>query len=180
MRQNDQDIRKSLASNALDITEVQPGDIGIAHSKGLLGWLIRVGTHSYWNHVFVVISCDGTVTGTLVIQAEAHGVQYASLDKVAPGGEWAILPCPTGVDRLKVIAEAGHLNRIKYAFVSIISIAFNLLPLPVRLNVHENGTLICSAVGALALLAGGWLKQWPDLYSVTPAELATALAAPST
>ena len=103
----------------------------------------------------------------------------AKLSDVAPGGSYAILSCPKGVERELVVAEAQKLLRDKYAFISIASIAFNLLlPLPIRLNVYENGTLICSAVTALALLAGGWLHQWPDLYQVTPAQIGTALCAP--
>lgn len=48
---------------------------------------------------------------------------------------------------------------------------------PLRFVVPRTSTIICSAVAALALLAGGWLKQWPDLYQVTPARLAEALTA---
>lgn len=168
-------LTAELASAAIPVSDAQPGDIILAHSTGITGKLIRFFTRSRWNHVAVIVACDGTEVGTTVIQAEAHGVLEAKLADVAPGGAIAILPCPNGISRELVVSEARALERDKYGFVSIVSIFFNLLPLPIRLSVHENGTLICSAVGALALFNGGWEHQWPDLYSVTPAQLAAAL-----
>jgi hypothetical protein len=176
----DESLGLAIYGASLTLSEVQPGDIGVAHSSGAIGWLIRFFTRSTWNHVFafVEVPANPTPETVVVIQAEAHGVMCTTLDKVAPGGSYAILRCPAGVDRVKVVAMALSLQRTKYAFVSIASIFFNFLPwLPIRLDVRENGTLICSAVGALALLAGGWLHPWPDYYQVTPAQLATALAA---
>ena len=170
-------LSANLSLAALPLDKIQVGDIGIAHTSGVLGWLIRLGTRSKWNHAFVVVyvPMDPTPETIIVVQAQAKGVVYAKLSDVAPGGEYAILPCPDGVDRELVVAMAKTLLREKYAFVSIASIAFNFLPLPIRLDVHQNGTLICSAVVALCLLAGGWLHPWPDLYSVTPANIATVL-----
>lgn len=171
-------LSTSILSSEIPLTQAQPGDIGVAHSKGIIGRLIRLATHSRWNHVFVVVDVPANPTpqAVTVIQAEAHGVLTSRLSDVAPHGYYAILPCPPGVDRTKVVAEAKALRRTKYAFVSIASIAFNLVPWPIRLDVREDSTLICSAVGAFALLAGGWLQQFPDMYTVTPAQLAAALA----
>ena len=71
--------------------------------------------------------------------------------------------------------------RTKYAFVSCVSIAMGiiarLLHIPLRFAVRDTSTLICSAVGAIALLAGGWLPVlgFSDIYQTTPAQLVVAL-----
>ena len=166
-----------IKAAAITVETAQPGDIGVAHSKGIIGFLIRLFTRSTWNHVFVVVSAGSTPETVQVIQAEAHGVERVNLSDVAPGGSWSILACPSGVSRDLVVSEATALLRHKYGFVSIVSILFNLAMPFLRLEVHEGSTLICSAVGALALFNGGWEVQFPDLYSVTPATLAAALTA---
>ena len=173
-------LASALPASALPLERVQPGDIGVAHSAGAIGFLIRFFTHSRWNHAFVVVAVHGPTPPQIeVVQAEAHGVMRTTLDQVAPGGSFAILACPSGVARELVVDEALALIRTKYAFTSVISTFFNLLPLPIRLDVRTQSTLICSAVCALALFNGGWERQWPDLYQVTPAELAVALLAPT-
>ncbi len=173
-RARDAAIATALAPLAL--ARVQAGDVGLAHSRGLVGLLIRLLTRSKWNHAFVVVAVHGPAPDQIeVVQAEAHGVELTTLDKVAPGGRIEIIACPAP-NRSLVVAEALSLRRRRYGFVTIASILFNLAPLPFRLDVQENGTLICSAVAAISLLAGGWLHPWPDLYQVTPAQLAIALS----
>lgn len=181
MRKRDVAIAEAVNKAALDLPDVQPGDIGVAHSKGIIGWLIRVGTRSHWNHSFVVVEVNGPdPKDIVVVQAEAHGVEYATLDKVAPGGSYAILPCPTGVNRSLVVAQAEAYVKDAYAFIMIASIAMNILIPFLHLYTMRANTLICSAVSALSLHAGGHIyKPWGDLYSVTPAQIATALSAPA-
>jgi hypothetical protein len=160
---------------------IQPGDIGVAHSRGFLGAIIRFGTRSKWNHSFVIETVDDEEDPTkiTVIQAEAHGVLRSALSDVAPGGGYAVLPCPRGVNRKLVVRQARDLLRTKYAFVSCVSVGFQLLMkrvhIPVRLAVMETGTIFCSAVSALCLHQGGYRKLWPDIYNVTPADIAAAL-----
>lgn len=178
--QRDVAIADLVDAYKLTLDKVQAGDIGVAHSKGFLGWLIRIGTGSYWNHAFGVVDPgDGTPETIQVIQAEAHGVELTTLDKVAPGGEVNILSCPTGVSRPIVVRELKALLRTKYAFVTDfcigVSIIAKKLHIPLRFTVRENSTLICSAVVTLALFNAGYNTNPPDLYSVTPAEVAMEL-----
>ena len=174
----DEAIRTVLDKQGLPLSAVQPGDIGCAHSTGILGWLIRFGTRSTWNHSFVVVDVPASPTPETitVVQAEAHGVELAKLSDVAPGGTYAILPCPVGVDRAIVVREARALLREKYAFISIASIALKIiataLHIPFRLAIRDQSTLTCSAVVALSLFNGGWSMNVPDLYQCTPAEIA--------
>ena len=179
---DDEPIRRLCARYGLDLSAVQAGDIGVAHSTGVIGWLIRFGTRSQYNHAFVVVDeGDHTPETIQVIQAEAHGVELTTLDQVAPGGYYVILPCPVGVDRKIVCREARSLLRIKYAFVSVASIGIGIiakaLHIPFRLAIRDTSTLICSAVVALSLFNAGWKTNEPDLYSVTPASIAMDVGA---
>lgn len=181
MRKRDAAIGAKLDARALPLADIQPGDIGVAHSKGIIGWLIRLGTRSYWNHSFVVVDAGKHTPETIiVVQAEAHGVEYARLADVAVGGSWAILPCPAGVDPDRVVDQADDFVGWDYAFVVIASLSINIVLPFLRLQVQRSGTLICSAVSALSLHAGGYLERpWTDLYAVTPAQIAVALSAPA-
>lgn len=180
MRKRDAAIGAQVNANALDLADVRPGDIGVAHSRGLIGWLIRLGTRSHWNHSFVVVEVgDHTPDTVTVVQAEAHGVEYAKLSEVAPGGSWAILRCPLGTDPDMVVEQAHGFVGWDYAFIVIGSLVVNIILPFLRLQVQRSGTLICSAVSALSLHAGGYLDaSWTDLYAVTPAQIAIALSAP--
>lgn len=176
MSARDDAIRGLCARYGVPLEQVQAGDIIVAHSTGILGWLIRVGTHSQWNHAAVVVDPgDHTPETIQVIQAEAHGVELTTLDQVAPGGYTATLPCPAVVDRSIVVREAHSLLRTKYAFVSIVSIGLKILAkmvhLPLRISIRDDSTLICSAVVALCLFNGGWSRNTDDIYEVTPAEV---------
>lgn len=176
-RSNDEAIGLTLKQYGLDLSKVQAGDVGVAHSTGFLGWLIRFGTRSTYNHAFVVVDPGEHTPETIqVVQAEAHGVELTTLNLVAPGGSYAILPCPVGVDREIVVREAKALLRTKYAFVSCVSVGFGILMhalhIPFRLAVRDTSTLICSAVLYLALFNGGWDWNVPDAYNVTPAQIA--------
>lgn len=164
--------------SGLPLSEAKPGDIGVCHSKGLFGWLIRLGTWSRWNHVVVFETIRESQFQTIVIQAAAKGVSRAYLDQVAPGGEIRILRCPEGVDRDKVVARARAELGARYGFVSILSIAITILsPKFLRLDFRRAGTLICSALGALCLITGGWMEHVPDIYQWTPGDTAKALGA---
>jgi hypothetical protein len=155
--------------------DAKPGDIVVAHSKGIFGALIRLGTRSRWNHAAVVVEAGAD---PLVVQAEARGVSSARLSTVAPGGYTAILRCPAGVDRYDVVGFATAAEGTAYGFFTILSITRTILtPGFIHLNFRRGGTYICSALCSFALLAGGWLHPWTDYYQVSPAELASALVA---
>jgi len=57
--------------------ELQPADIILVHTRrSLWGWLIRRGTHCYWNHALMVFSTGATGQNhhdTLVIDAKTDG-----------------------------------------------------------------------------------------------------------
>ena len=168
-------INHAVMAKAISPGDAKAGDIVVAHSKGIFGWLIRFGTRSRWNHAAIIVEAGDD---PLVAQAEARGVVTARLSTVAPGGYTAILPCPAGVDRHSVVEFAMDQVNTPYGFFTILSIAITILtPIFIHINFRRGDTYICSALAAFALLAGGWMKKWPDFYQVSPAKLAVALVA---
>lgn len=56
------------------VNELRPADILLVHTRhSLWGWLIRHGTHCYWNHALIVYSIDEKGQDTLVIDAKTDG-----------------------------------------------------------------------------------------------------------
>lgn len=168
------EVSHAVLTNAILPIAAKPGDIFIAHSKGILAWLIRVGTRSKWNHAGVIVKAG---IDPLVVQAEARGVsEPVPFSTVAPGGYTAILPCPAGVDHWSVAEFALGQSGTPYGFLTIASIVLTIVtPVFIHFNFRRGDTFICSALVAFALLAGGWLHKWTDYYQVTPAQLALAL-----
>ena len=157
------------------------GSLVFCHSKGFVGGSIRwceklrrdwaktnEKTGAKYNHVAIL---DRIVDGEwTVIQAEGKGVTGgAELSSVAPGGSYAIVPLPAGVDQEKVLAFARSQVGYKYGFITVASIFLTLFT-PRFINVMLPYTWICSAVGMESWRAGGFVHQWPDVYQVSPAQ----------
>jgi hypothetical protein len=163
----------------------RPGDIVVCHSQGFIGGAIRFGerlrsprTDAYWNHCAVVVEpvdgCDR------VVQAVGAGVEYGWFNDLGVDDTVHILsvdefPALTedGINRSKVVAAAHSLVGTRYGFLTIASVALNLLtPKWVRFpSFRRSNTFICSAAAAWCLLAGGGNIQTYDIYSVMPSEV---------
>jgi hypothetical protein len=161
-----------------------PGDLVFCHSKGLVGRAIRLAERLRWragdtyNHVAILDHQDGTGAWT-VIQAEARGVtQGAPLASVAPGGSYAIVALPAGhpISPALVVEFARDQVGRRYGFLTIASVLATILS-PKFVDVMLPNTWICSALAAESLRAGGWLRNWPDIYQVSPAQLWEVLTA---
>ena len=153
-----------------------PGDLVFCHSKGVVAWGIRLAQRLArepdWqiNHC-AVLDNDGPGTPWRVIQAEAHGVtNFRKLSEVAPGGTYEVVPLPQSVDRDTLLAFARQEVGARYGFLTIASIVLTLLS-PRFLDIRTHGSWICSALAGESLRAGGWVRHWPDVYQVTPAQL---------
>ena len=161
----------------------QDGDIVFAHNSGIIARAIRFAERhdkaqkrqSGWNHAAVVYHDD---EGKLkVIQATAKGVtDNAYLDDIAPGGKYEILSLPVGVDRQKFLFFMASQVGDKYGFLTIVSCALDMY-LPDAICLRRANTWICSGLVAGALWFGGYkgATKWPDLYTVTPSQLAESL-----
>jgi hypothetical protein len=156
---------------------VQAGDVGFAHTKGMMGKLIRLGETfrfkkwSAWNHEFVV---DRVVDGVpYIIQATLRGVtDSAPLADVAPGGRYTTMAPPDGVDRHEFLVFCRSQVGMHYSLGTILAIAIDIVTwdwFPAFRGARKP-SWICSALVNEGLRYGGWLHQWRDIYSMTPAE----------
>jgi hypothetical protein len=162
---------------------VKPGDLVFCTSKGIIGSAIRwaqrkdIGeVYAKYNHVAIL---DREENGEwYVIQAEAAGVTNdKKLTSVAPGGKYRVVALPESVDVDKFLEFARSQVGSAYGYTSILSCAFDLL-LPDRICLRKTGTWICSGLAAGALMYAGFkgAQGWPDLYTVTPSQIAYAIA----
>ena len=162
----------------------QPGDIGFSHSNGFFGKCIRFGERirwgekpSHWNHAFIVDRivqegslADGTLQfKTYVIQAEPSGVTNDKLIETV--GSYTLVEPHPNHDRKAILAFARSQVGSRYGFFTIVSVMFDILSPNWFPSFRRPSTWICSAVTAEALRFGGWLHNWKDIYTVTPAQL---------
>lgn len=142
-----------------------------------MGRLIRIGESirfkrgTTWNHEFVV---DRVEDGKIyVIQATLRGVtDTATLDEIAPGGKFLTMPPPQGVSRDDLLHFCRSQVGIRYGFGTILSIAIDILTwnwFP-SFRGSRKPSWICSALVNEGLRYAGFLHQWPNIYTVTPAE----------
>lgn len=156
--------------------EAQVGDLVFAHTDGVIGKAIRFGERlrwrkgSYWNHVAIVSRIEDGIA--YVIQAEPSGVtDDKSLSSL---GEYFLVECPV-TKTAQVIDFARAQVGSHYGFWSILSCVFDIVTWDWVPSIRRDDTWICSALVAEALRYGGWLHDWGDIYTVTPAQLFQAL-----
>ena len=162
---------------------IETGFIGFAHTKGWMGRLIRLGEAlrfrrgSQYNHMFIVDKQDAEGFW-LIIQATLRGVtDNARLVDVAPGGTFITMVPPFGVDRDKVLAFARKQVGLRYGYGTILAIAIDIVTwnwFPALRGARKQ-SWICSALACEALRFGGWLHEFIDIYTITPAQAYAAL-----
>lgn len=146
------------------------GDVGATTGKAFTSKLIQTGQRWHgdqfwkWNHIFVVVDDDGNT-----VEALGRGVARGH---VSDHGETLNLGCPAGVDRLKVCAFAVAHLRIEYGYTDVCLLGFDCLTHS-RLC-WRGDSLICSELGALALIAGGWKSPLAAALTM-PADLVAGL-----
>ena len=154
---------------------IAAGDIGFAHTKGIMGRLIRFGEMlkgkrgKEWNHQFVV---DRQINGEwYIIQAKFSGVSDScKLDDVAPGGYFMTVAPPRECDRAKILEFNRAQVGATYSVLTILSIAIDIVTwnwVPALMNSYRQ-SWVCSGLVNESLRYAGWLHQWVDLYTVTP------------
>ena len=152
----------------------QHGDAVFAHTSNAYGWVIRLGQavrwwkYRSWNHMAYVDSVDEN--GQVWVLQMARRCERVKIQDVAPKGHVKIIPCPPEVNREMATKYARNLIGTKYGVLTIVSIAVNLfMPNPLRLDIRQDDTLICSGFVARAWEHGGW--NCPvDPFQITPAE----------
>jgi hypothetical protein len=159
------------------------GDLVFAHSTGVIGKAIRFAERirgkggDNWNHVAVLSKrVDGV---WYIIQAEAKGVtDDKTLDSVAPGGSYEVVPLPLEVERFSFYNFVWSQVGAKYGYLSILSCAFDII-IPDAICLRQAKTWICSGLVAAGLLAGDYCpaQEWArkDLYTTMPSEVHTEI-----
>ena len=90
-------------------SNIQPGDLVLAHSRGAFAVLIRFGQWlrpswrpwKRWNHTAIVVGIrnDGKIR---CMQMGRRG-EIVNIEEVSPKGYYIVRPCPKGVDRVKAV-----------------------------------------------------------------------------
>ena len=112
-----------------------------------------------------------------LVQAQPKGISdNLTLEQSAFGGTYEVVQLPSTVDRERVLKFVRSQVGLKYSYLSILSCAFDNI-LPDAICLRKSKTWICSGLVAGALWYGGFPKamEWPDLYSITPSEVAGAV-----
>lgn len=158
---------------------VKRGSLILCHSPDIIGWAIRAGERikwhkaATWNHVAIA---SETGTNPLVIQATINGVTGDKHLTDLEGGAIAIVPPLSSVSANKAIEFATAQLSDAYGYLTLVGVVVDqLLPRWLRFQIGRYGTWICSALAAETWRYGGWLNNWPDIYSVSPAEVAIAV-----
>lgn len=174
-----------LTPKSLD-SSWKPGYVGFSHSIGPVGRAIRqdqkwAGDYQWEvNHMFMldaaIYNSHEEIQDWWVIQAHSKGVVRSKLSEVAPGGYYEIIPSPLNVNLECVVSFHRAALGAEYGFWSIASLVLTeLTPRQIRFSFRQDGTWICSALGAEALRYAGWYYPWPDIYQVRPAQVRQAL-----
>ena len=156
----------------------KPGSIGVAHTPGAMGRLIRFGEAirlhrgSHWNHAFIVSDQVGETGSPYIIQAQIKGVTDSMTLEELPG-EYHIFSLPKGGNRARVLRFAKAQVGISYGLFTIVSIAIDILTWnwSPSFRAGRKQSWICSALAFESLRFGGYLRNVVDIYEVTPAEL---------
>jgi len=153
-----------------------PGQFFVVRTRGIVGWLIRVGTRSWANHAGIIVDTDGTT-----VEARPHGAVLGNLSTY--GSDHLAYGCgvpATDEQRAAICVEARKLVGTPYGFLDIVSLG--LLQYHVRLGfirrrVEKSNQLICSQLVTVAYTgAGVHLFQDGRLaQDVTPGDLANLL-----
>lgn len=163
-----------------------PGDLVFVRGRGVIAWAIRLcqwlrrdwhGTEragAHWNHVAILNTAYPTEVGDFwtVIQATSRGVTDTGW--LRDLGDYEVVPLPAWCDPATVLQFARAQMGVKYGFLTILSILLTLFT-PRGVEFRHGNTWICSAVAAEAMRFGGWLKNWPSIYTVSPAQLYIAV-----
>jgi hypothetical protein len=149
------------------------GSYAVVRTRGLVPWLIRVATHSPYDHAFVLVDDRGGI-----IEAEPGGVQRNHIGQYL-GCKMAVnsAEAMTDAQRNTVAHEAEQLVGVAYNDLDIASLGLEALGwhwrwlAKVAAGDHK---LICSAL--VALVGGKADLDWncgkTTAAEVTPADLA--------
>jgi uncharacterized protein YycO len=151
----------------------RPGDYGVIKTKGFFGKLIRVGTQSRWNHVFIYVGADQ------IVEANPTGVEVSPLfkyDNVA----WNKHEELTDEQRNHIVFHARALVGKPYNFFVIADLAlrilgFKLFTSKILERMSKGKGYICSELVAECYRKANKILVREEDYLVNPGDLAERL-----
>jgi len=160
-----------------DSPKYVPGDFLLVSTVGVLAKLIRFGQFiryhgrmkpfSHWNHAAMVVDEDGTL-----IEAVGRGVVYGHVSEYKNVEYYYVSTKLNKQSRDQVIAACKSFLKDKYGWFTIASIALELIT-GIKFEFSQNNRMICSAVVAQSLWAGGVIFD-SNPYQMMPADLAAS------
>ena len=164
-------------------TTFNPGDFILVSTRGVLAKFIRFGQflryhgqmkdYSFWNHAAMIIDESGTI-----IEAVGRGVRSSNISEYKDVEYYLVNTKLTKQNRDQVIVACKSFLKDQYGWFTIISIAIELVT-GIKLQFSLNNSMICSAVVAQSLWAGGIIFN-RNPYQMMPADLASAFNINST
>jgi len=160
-----------------DPTKYVPGDFILVSTKGVLAKLIRFGQFiryhgkmkpfSHWNHAAMIIDEDGTI-----VESVGRGVIVSNISEYKNVEYYYVFTKLNKQSRDQTVAACKSFIKDKYGWVTIFSIAMELL-VGIKVQLTNSNTMICSAVVAQSLWAGGVVFD-RNPYQMMPADLAAS------
>lgn len=160
-----------------DPSKYVPGDFVLVSTNGILAKLIRFGQfiryhgkmkpYSHWNHAAMVIDEDGTI-----VEAVGRGVIYSNISEYKNVEYYYVTTKLNKQSRDQSVAACKSFIKDKYGFLTILSIALELVT-GIKIQFTNGNTMICSAVVAQSLWAGGVVFD-RNPYQMMPADLAAS------
>ena len=155
----------------------QPGDFILTHSKAIPGKVIRAGEFiryhgsmrdfSHWNHSALIIDNKGTL-----IEAVGRGVSYGHIDEYKDVEYYLVSTNLNEQSQKQAVDAATSFLNDKYGWTTIISLTIELLT-GIKIQFSSSNSIICSALVAMSLWAGGYVFDRNPLQMM-PADLAAA------
>lgn len=165
-----------------EATDLQPGDILLAHRHRLMPALISLAERrrfrgseaafAHWSHCAVITDRTG-----LLVEAEAGGVVSSPISKYRAGEYHVVSLGPEFAveNRRRAVAYALSQVGAAFGYLALLgAVVFLLTGRPVRVMRRDHQ--ICSGLVARALQAGGLLPD-RDASTMLPADLAKAFGA---
>jgi uncharacterized protein YycO len=154
-----------------------PGDFILVSTTGILAKFIQFGQffryhgkmkpYSHWNHAAMVIDEDGTI-----VEAVGRGVVTSHISDYTNVEYYYVTTKLNKQSRDQTVAACKSFIKDKYGFLTILSIALELST-GIKMQFTNDNTMICSAVVAQSLWAGGVVFD-RNPYQMMPADLAAA------
>ena len=154
-----------------------PGDFILVSSKGILAKIIRFGQFiryhgdlrpfSHWNHSAMIVDDAGTI-----VEAVGRGVITSNIEEYKDIEYYYVSTKLNKQSREQAVVACNSFIKDRYSWLTIFSIALELLT-GVKIQLSSNNTMICSAVVAQSLWAGGYVFD-RNPYQMMPADLAAS------